>query len=337
MSDALFPVNYSTLCPSTLISQVLTRYAIGSIQNCQMWKRGLSDIYLVETMRDSYILRVSHAHWRSASDIEFEMALLEFLHQHHIPVAYPLRTIDNHLAIALNAPEGTRYATLTIYAPGQIPLGDFNREQSHKLGETVAQIHQAAAQFQPHHTRRDLNLEYLLDESITHILPHLPNITAIEELQETRDLLHRQLAVLPQTFPFWVICWGDPHSGNVHFTADQFPTLFDFDQCGYGWRAFDVAKFLQMAVCSGMSYIVRDAFLAGYQTIQSLTDIEMAALTPLTQVAHLWRWAISLNDALRNESSRLDNYYFLNRVGQLKMLGNQDWQALHVITRNLAT
>lgn len=337
MSDELFPVSYSTLSCTALTSQVLTNYSIGKVQNCQIWARGLSDVYLVETLCGSYILRVSHAHWRSGDEVEFEMQLLEFLHQQNIPVAYPLRTQAGTLMIPLNAPEGSRYATLFTYAPGQIPLGDFNQAQSLKLGEIVAKLHQTSHHFQPSVSRQDLTLDYLLDDSLELILPQLPNVAAIEYLCQTRDRLHQQLATLPKTFPFWVVCWGDPHSGNVHFTPDQQPTLFDFDQCGYGWRAFDVAKFLQMAVCSGMSYVVRDAFLQGYQANQVLTDGEWEALTPLTQVAHIWRWAISLNYALRNDSSRLDHYYFTHRVEQLKMLGSQNWQAMQLVARRLAT
>jgi Ser/Thr protein kinase RdoA (MazF antagonist) len=336
MSDKLFPVSYSTLSCSALTAQVLNNYSIGMVQNCQMWARGLSDVYVVGTLAANYVLRVSHAHWRSGDEIEFEMEFLEFLNQHKVPVAHPLRNQAGQLKVALNAPEGTRYATLLIYAPGQIPLGDFNRTQSHKLGETVAKLHQASQYFQPTVSRQSLTLEYLLDDSLELILPQVPNVAAIEYLCQTRDRLHQQLATLPKTFPFWAVCWGDPHSGNVHFTTDQKPTMFDFDQCGYGWRAFDVAKFLQMALCSGMSYVVRDAFLEGYQATQPLTDLEWAALTSLTQVAHLWRWAISLGDALRHDSSRLDHYYFMHRVEQLKMLGNQDWQAMQLVARGLA-
>ncbi|WLT40042.1 hypothetical protein NON20_10690 [Synechocystis sp. B12] len=31
--------------------------------------------------------------------------------------------------------------------------------------------------------------------------------------------------------------------------------LFDFDQCGMGWRAFDIAKFLQVSMQSGWDAI----------------------------------------------------------------------------------
>jgi Ser/Thr protein kinase RdoA (MazF antagonist) len=329
-ADVLFPVSYSTLSCEALTAHVLSCYGIGTIKNCQMWNRGLSDVYLIETEQDHYILRVSHSHWRSGDEVQFEMAFLDFLGQAGIPVATPLRTEAGELAIELIAPEGKRYATLLKYAPGEIPLGGLNQLQSAKLGATVAEIHQASLEFQPTVRRPDLTLDYLLDDSIDLILSHLPNPNGVEYLRETRDRLQTELANLPKLAPFWVVCWGDPHSGNVHFTEAQQPTLFDFDQCGYGWRAFDVAKFLQQGLCSGMSYVVRDAFITGYQSVMALTDEEFVALMPLTQVAHCWRWAISLNYALRHESSRLDSYYFTNRVEQLRMLGNQDWQAMRL-------
>lgn len=53
---------------------------------------------------------------------------------------------------------------------------------------------------------------------------------------------------LPLSVPEYGICMGDLHVGNAHFMRDDQPNLFDFDQCGYDWRAFDVAKFLHSAV-----------------------------------------------------------------------------------------
>lgn len=328
MSDTHFPVCYSTLRADILISHVLTHYPIGEVLECRMWNRGLSDVYLVKTTGKQYILRVSQAHWRTRSEIEFEMDLLVFLRQRHIPVSYPLATHDAQLILEINAPEGSRFATLMTYAPGEIALGDFNLTQSHMLGNTLAKLHIATTDFHTTIDRQPLDFNHLVDQSLSLILPYVRNLSTIEVLKTTRHQLYEALRNLPQETPFWVICWGDPHSGNVHCTSDEQMTLFDFDQCGYGWRAFDIAKFLQMALCTGMRYSVRDAFLAGYEDIQPLTDEEIAALRPLTQVAHLWRWAISLNHALIHNYSCLDNFYFLHRVEQLKMLNNYDWQAL---------
>jgi Ser/Thr protein kinase RdoA (MazF antagonist) len=327
MSNVLFPVSYSTLRVDVLTSDVLAQYSIGPVQECRMWTRGMSDVYLVKTADQQYVLRVSHAHWRSFEDVLFEMALLDFLHQRSLPVAHPLPTHDGDWVLRVNALEGPRYVTLMTYAPGDVPIGDFNQTQSTTLGQILAKIHLTSQDFVPIVKRRPLDLNHLIDQSLEIILPQVQDAAMITMLQATAQDLHESLRSLPQTPPFWVVCWGDPHSGNVHCTDDQHLTLFDFDQCGYGWRAFDVAKFLQMALCSGMRYSVRDGFLDGYQSIQPLTDAEIVALQPLTQVAHLWRWAISLNYALVHEYSRLDRFYFRNRVEQLKMLKTHDWAA----------
>jgi Ser/Thr protein kinase RdoA (MazF antagonist) len=257
MSNALFPVSYSTLRADVLASQVLTQYPIGPIVDCQLWTRGLSDVYSVKTAQQQYILRISHTHWRSQSEIQFEMELLDFLHQRQIPVAHPLATVDGEFIFPIAAPEGGRYATLMTYAPGSIPIGDFNQIQSYTLGQTLAQMHVASADFVPTTDRQPLDQAHLIDQSLAIILPQLQDPAMATGLAATGDQLHAALRSLPQSAPFWVICWGDPHSGNVHCTSDRQMTLFDFDQCGYGWRAFDVAKFLQMSLCSGMRYSVR--------------------------------------------------------------------------------
>jgi Ser/Thr protein kinase RdoA (MazF antagonist) len=71
--DGVFPVIYSTLSPQAIVSGLLPYYNIGGVTSCQFWHRGLSDVYLVETLTTPYIFRVSHHHWRSKSEIEFEL------------------------------------------------------------------------------------------------------------------------------------------------------------------------------------------------------------------------------------------------------------------------
>lgn len=326
MNREVFPVVYSTLSSNALASLILPHYNI-NLATCQLWHRGLSDVYLVETQIEPYILRVSHNHWRSKSEIDFELELLDFLRKRNLPVAYPIRTNDGKLSIEINAPEGKRYATLFQYAPGQIPVGDLNEKQSHNLGATVAKIHQAAADFRCNHRRQPLTLEYLLDNSLDLISPFLHQRTNdMDYLKEVIGKIKHQLQNFPQEEPFWVICWGDPHSGNAHFTSDDRVTLFDFDQCGYGWRAFEIAKFLQVSVRTGISKKVRDAFMSGYQSIESIADAEIASLQAFTQTAHIWNWAISVNSATIHDYSSLDDLYFTKRLEQLKMLCSKDWQ-----------
>lgn len=327
VNNSLFPVSYSTLTCEALIAYILPLYPIGEVKHCQFWHRGLSDVYSVETEDQAYFLRISHQHWRSKVDIDFELEFLNYLHKNNIPVAYPLATLDEQFSIEINAPEGKRYGVLFVQAPGEVAIGDLNLNQSFKLGEIVAQIHQVSQNFKTPADRQPLTLDYLLDESLTVITPFLQNRPRdFNDVMEVAEELQNQLQVLPQTPPYWGVCWGDPHSGNAHFTLDNQITLFDFDQCGYGWRAFDIAKFLQVSLQSGLSQKVRDAFVRGYEQINPLTELEKNSIQGLTQTAHIWAWAISIINARFFNYSRLDSCYFNRHIEQLKRLHSPDWQ-----------
>ncbi|MDY7012604.1 MAG: phosphotransferase [Cyanobacteriota bacterium] len=327
MTDDLFPVTYSTLDSSTLARRVLPQYGIWDVASCQFWNRGLSDVYVVETPKKRYILRVSHHHWRSQTDIEFELELLDFLRQRHLPVAHPLRTTEGNLFVAIAAPEGQRYAALFTYAPGEIALGDLNLKQSQKLGETLAKVHQTALDFRTHADRQPLTPDYLLGHSLNAIAPFLQHRPQdLDYLEGAIAQIEEQLQDFPKEAPFWSICWGDPHSGNAHFTRDERITLFDFDQCGYGWRAFDLGKFLQVALRGGVPTTVRDAFFSGYQSVQAVTEWELNALQAFTQMAHIWVWGINIHWAVIHNWCRLDEHYFTRRLEQLKRLTSRDWQ-----------
>lgn len=323
----VFPAIYSTLSPQALIDGVLTQYKIDSVKQCLFWHQGLSDIYLVETPARSYILKISHHHWRSRDDIQFELEFLDFLHCKHIPVAYPIKTRNNELLVTINALEGDRYAALFPHALGKIPLGDLDLTQGKILGQTLAKLHQASLDFNSQTPRHPLNLKYLLDDSLAIISPYLQHRERdLDYLEQAIAEVKEQLKGFSQEPPLWSVCWGDPHSGNVHFTDDNHITLFDFDQCGYGWRAFDIAKFLQVSLRAGIDCKVRDAFFAGYQAIAPLTELELDSLQALTKMAHLWAWAINISAAPIHDCSRLDDFYCTQRIQQLKRLSTKDWQ-----------
>jgi Ser/Thr protein kinase RdoA (MazF antagonist) len=181
--------------------------------------------------------------------------------------------------------------------------------------------------FKPLAHRHPLNAQYLLDKSLQIIAPFLHQRPYdLHFLLATVAEIKEQMQRLPEDFPYWGVCWGDPHSGNVHINADDRMTLFDFDQCGYGWRAFDIAKFLQVSLGSGLSRSVRRAFLQGYDQATPLSNVECSALQFLTQAAYIWSWSISLNNTILNDYSRLDHHYFSHRLEGLKRLTSSDWE-----------
>ena len=102
-------------------------------------------------------------------------------------------------------------------------------------------------------------------------------------MQKQVEKIKRQLEKfqLPLSVPAYGICVGDVHSGNTHFTEQNEATLFDFDQCGYGWRAFDIAKFVHVAMRMKTDVTVRNSFLEGYQPIRKLSLLQFLLLSQL--------------------------------------------------------
>ena len=192
------------------------------------------------------------------------------------------------------------------------------------LGETVARFHQVVRGFSTDYVRPSLSVDFLLSDSLEAIAPFMIDRPQdLKYLTESVVEVQTHLRDLPQDFPYWTVCWGDPHSGNVHFVENS-PTLFDFDQCGYGWRAFEVAKFFQVGLRGGSSRQVRGAFLNGYQSVQPLDDWEINNLRSFTQASHIWSWAIALVNAQLHDYHRLDDFFFRQRLEHLKLLRSTD-------------
>ncbi|MCC5600103.1 hypothetical protein [Nostoc favosum] len=71
--------------------------------------------------------------------------------------------------------------------------------------------------------------------------------------------------------------------------------MFDFDQCGYGWRAFEIAKFLHVALRVKIDITVRNSFIKGYQAIRKLSEAELTSIPVFVKAAHIWVMGISTN------------------------------------------
>lgn len=324
MFSQFIPVIHSLPSSEALKQNVLCNYQVGSFQSCQLLKRGLNDTYLVETEQKPYILRVYRHSWRNKDEIDFELELLNFLHESNLAVSYPIEKITGDFTTAIAAPEGTRYTALFSYASGKSVDKKLDNEQSRNLGQTVATIHKATSNFKSSFIRPELNTEYLLDVSLNAIATlYKHRETDITYLYKQIEELKRNLLALnlPKYAPFYGICIGDVHAGNTHFNQINQPTLFDFDQCGYGWRAFDIGKFINTAIVWKLDSEIIRSFLNGYQTICKLSNIELSAIPIFTKIAHIWVMGISasvVGDVL--PYSWFTNDWLDNRLELFKML-----------------
>lgn len=300
MSQSPISVIHSIFNGADLLEQVCINYPINQAIACKLYKRGLNDTYLVLDETDQYILRVYRSNWRSLAAINWELEILEFLRQHQQPIAYPLCRYDGKFLSEVIAPEGKRFAALFMYAQGQAVNQKLDVVQSYILGRTLAHIHNCLDKFASRWKRvpkeRNLNASYLLDWSLTGIGQLYGDRT--EEMKYLKHIcvnLKRQIKSinLSAIAPEYGVCVGDVHGGNAHFTEDNQVTLLDFDQCGYGWRVFDIAKFWQVAMKIQIGAEVKNCFVDGYQDVRELSEGEIAALPLLIKVAHIWVMGIN--------------------------------------------
>jgi Ser/Thr protein kinase RdoA (MazF antagonist) len=282
----LFPVSYSTLSPDALLLEVGREYRIAEPVSCRLLKRGLNDTYLITTRENRYIARVYRARWRSPSEIAYELDLLAHLTARGVSVSVPIAACDGSLARPLYAPEGPRHLVMFTYADGT-PLSWEKAEHSYLAGQLLAAIHTASDDFVSRHARLALDLRYLIDAPLVSLQPflaHRPDDWSYLKYFSAR--LRARADEAARAGLDWGVCHGDYGAKNIHVTEDHACTIYDFDLCGPGWRAHDLALIAWVAMDQSKSAIW-EAFIKGYKEKRPLAAADLAAVPLFHALCHL--------------------------------------------------
>jgi Ser/Thr protein kinase RdoA (MazF antagonist) len=241
------------------------------------------------------MLRVYRAGWRTLSDVLYEIDVLLHLERKGIPVSTPVPRRDGSLVREVLAPEGPRIAVLFTFAPGREPHDEPGYDD--RYGRAVASLHDALDDFSSLHPRFSLDFDHLLDQPLAAIRPllqHRPD--EWQYVEQLAERLHARLEALPLERLETGVCHGDFHGGNAHVDGETI-TFFDFDCCGPGWRAYEVAVFRWNA-----SSLRRRAeppweeFLAGYTAVRPLADLDLAAVSIFVAIRHIWWVGLQCGD-----------------------------------------
>jgi Ser/Thr protein kinase RdoA (MazF antagonist) len=282
----LFPVTYSTLSTDALSHEIAQAYPIASPVACSLLKRGLNDTYSVASRDERYIARVYRARWRTSSDIAYELELLTHLLARGVSVSVPIATRDGSFTRPLHAPEGIRHLVLFTYADGTSLSWD-KEEHSHLAGRLLAAIHSAADDFVSKHPRLQLDLRYLIDAPLAALRPfvaHRPDDW--KYLNDFAARLRERAVVTIRTGLDWGVCHGDFGAKNIHVSEDRTCTIYDFDLCGPGWRAQDLAL-VAWVVMDRKKNKIWDAFIKGYSEARRLSETDLAAVPLFHVLCHL--------------------------------------------------
>jgi Ser/Thr protein kinase RdoA (MazF antagonist) len=292
-----FPVTRSLLAPTALAEVVGAAYGLDEVR-CRLIKATIRDVYRVDARQGPAVLIVYRYGRRTAEEIAAELDLLDELAEHGptagVSVAPALRTMGGERLIGLPAPEGTRFAVLFRFVEGTLLERSPEPEPARRYGQIVARLHglmdDSPALSSVVAARAPLDAALLVDRSLeqaTTFLGHRP--ADLDALRRAAGLLRRRLAALPREAPEYGLVHGDVIPTNVLVAPDGRLTLLDFDFCGPGWRAFDVATYLHVARDDRSTEASGRDFLAGYQDVRRLADWELAAIPLFVAVRELFR------------------------------------------------
>ena len=312
-------VIYSQLSSESLITLISTRYPNLMPVSCKFYARGLHDNYLVENHTTKFILRIYRHDWRDTHSIQFELELLAFLRAQNTAVSSPIPNSEGELGTVLDFHEGERIVALFDFADGHLPEKKTLTKTSESLGHAVATMHLASTDFVTEYTRPVLDLPYLLDDSLVKIKPFLDSkqISYVKTLQKR---IHSEMPTLPHEDGAFGICSGDINFRNFHINENNSIVLFDFDQCGYGLRAFELGKFLSSMHSLPDKALYMEAFLSGYQGVRPLSKSELQAIPYFEMVSIIWVLTIYIDNADRIGHILMDATFWKQRVNILKNL-----------------
>lgn len=304
---------YSQLASDSVLEIITSHYDLEVPISCKFYVSGLHDNYLIECKKMKYIFRVYRNNWRTKEEILFEVDLLSYLEKTSVNVAAPVQTINNKLTTYIDTPEGTRIGVLYNYADGYPPSSNFSCKEFKLLGISVANIHENTKNFKSKYKRAILDLPYLLDDSIVLIKPFL-NSSQVEYLKGVSENIYSNISNLNTENSDFGICTGDINLTNFHINSNNVITHFDFDQCGYGFRAFEIGKF---TVGFRNSDHKRDkiiSFIDGYESVREISKDDKIAIPYFEIVAVIWVMSIHASNIDKIGYQYLDENFWNKRI-----------------------
>ena len=310
---------YSQLSSDSVLDIINSKYELGQSISSKFYVLGLHDNYLIECSNKKYIFRLYRNGWRTKEEILFEVDLLSYLEKTSSNVASPVKIKNNELVTYIEAPEGIRSGVLFHYADGQPPSSDVSCEECHLLGISVAKIHENSDGFKSKYKRETLDLPYLVDDSLKLIRPFL-NSSQIESLSNIREIIYQNISNLTPDNSDFGICTGDINLTNFHINQNKIITHFDFDQCGYGFRAFEIAKFTGGFRRNEAKHDKLNAFLNGYESVRVISENEKRAIPYFEIVAPIWVLAIHACNVDKIGHQYLDEGFWKKRIENIEVL-----------------
>ena len=301
-------VTKSFLAPDLLAERMAADYGLQDAR-CQLITATLRDVYCVISRTGRHILIIYRHDQQTLDEIAAEWQLVDYLAGHQVPVVPAIPARNGNTILTFQAPEGRRYGVVTDYVPGEHLRQRPSPKATRRYGQIIATLHALADRMPTPFARTGRELGTTLHQSIAAIQAVVIDRPGdVAYLAACASELQTAVRALPRQSPEYGIIHGDVIRTNALVADDGAVRVIDFELCGRGWRAYDIASYLLTIRGDPQEHHLADAFLTGYTSTRTLSPYEQARLplfeairaifaigTPARNVDH---WGSAYLDAL---------------------------------------
>jgi Ser/Thr protein kinase RdoA (MazF antagonist) len=265
-------------------------------------------------------LRLHRPGYHSEQALLSELQWMDDLRRNGLSVPQPIATGDGRLLVGLEGDE-KQFADLIGWVDGaQLgetgkPLG-YTSEQIaplfYAVGAAMAEMHKISDRWTPpaHFSRNAWDADGLLGEAP--VWGRFWDCAGISS--DDRDFLTRLRADLIQRLQAisadldYGLIHADLVRENVLVSGDRV-AMIDFDDCGYGWRLFDISTALLRNRREPHYPLIKDSLVDGYRSKRALSDATLAHLPLFLTLRSLTYigWAGERSD-LPDSAERMTRY-----------------------------
>ena len=258
-------------------------------------------VYAVERDGHKAALRLHRPGYQGADEIWSELWWMDALAQYGLRVPAPLPARDGALLVTLAS---GRMASMVSWVEGA-PMYNANARDPalfRLIGETLARLHNITDTLDlPAHFRRHAwDVDGLMGEApFWGRFWENPTLSAPERvvILEARDMARARLTRFCADGGDFGLIHADAIRGNVFVDRGRV-TLIDFDDCGFGFRLYDLAVLMTQNQDMPNAAALQQAALDGYRTQRALPDDAEEIITLLVMARRMasMGWIVPRSD-----------------------------------------
>jgi Ser/Thr protein kinase RdoA (MazF antagonist) len=254
-----------------------------------------SFMYEFERGGSEYILRIGHSLRRSIPMIQGEVNWINYLVAGGVPAARAILSENNRLVELIDDGQGEYFLTTAfVKARGGHPeRAEWTPRFFEAYGAMMGRMHALSKRYEPDPSTWRPHWD---DPIMMEVERFLPPSEAIA-VEKYRALI-AHLSTLPQDVDSYGFIHQDAHTGNLFVDEAGNITLFDFDDCVYGWFIYDIAMVLFYAMpfdpskAPGLARELMPHFMRGYRRENSLDDVWLQELPYFLKLREIDLYAI---------------------------------------------